>query len=240
MVAATYANNGSEKAKRAILELRYSSKWCEDNEDTDTRAENRYKQLLIRGIERLLDAEMNSWGVLCLAEDWNCPLMWSHYADKHRGLCIEYDMHKSSCPGIKPVDYRCPRGIKITELIEWKLHNSSQAKKNVLDTYFFTKSPSWGYEKEWRDICETSGIKSAPFRISGVYFGLRCDAAVRKSIVMLCANANWLITCYDLYQLEDGSLDRQSVNPDEVKACGVRSPAFLDFENISLDESKDA
>ncbi len=41
-------------------------------------------------------------GVFALAERPNCPLMWSHYGDQHRGLCLGYsvpaeaagDLHK--------------------------------------------------------------------------------------------------------------------------------------------------
>lgn len=207
---------------------------------TDPKAEKYYKRRLGEEIKQLVAAEMDKCGVLSLAERWDCPLMWSHYADEHRGLCIEYDMSDNVCSHIKPVEYRRPRSIKITELMEWKLHNSPEAKQNVFDTYFFAKASQWQYEKEWRDIYSSHCVKQAPFRISGVYFGLRCDAAVRTSIVKLFAKS-MPIAFYNLYALEDSfHLKRRLVDTDEIEACGVETSALLDFKDIILDESNGA
>jgi DUF2971 family protein len=231
------AKRGVMEAMRAIQDLQHNSAEYGDYR-TNRQAEKHYKYLLRSKIESLIDAEMGKRGVLYLAEDWNCPLMWSHYADRHRGLCIEYDTNINNCPDIKPVDYSDAQGINISELIQWKLHNSSEAEKNVLETYFFAKSPSWSYEKEWRVICERNGVKEAPFRISGVYFGLKCDSAVRKNIVMLFDEVNW-VELYDIRALKDSRLDREPIDPGEVKACGgVREPAFMVFEDLTHNENK--
>jgi hypothetical protein len=29
-------------------------------------------------------------GVLCFSKDWQNPVLWSHYADKHRGICLGF------------------------------------------------------------------------------------------------------------------------------------------------------
>lgn len=41
--------------------------------------------------KRGLDSELGNEGVLTLSATWKSGLMWSHYADEHRGICIEYD-----------------------------------------------------------------------------------------------------------------------------------------------------
>lgn len=237
MLAVRY---GKEKALKKMGDHRYMTTEYGDYK-TDPEVEKYYKRRLGSEIKQLVDAEMDSRGVLSLAERWDCPLMWSHYADEHRGLCIEYDMNDNVCSHIKPVDYRRPRSIKITELMQWKLHKSAEAEQNVLDTYFFAKSSQWRYEKEWRDIHPSNGVNLAPFRISGIYFGLRCDVAVRTSIVKLFANSNLPIAFYDLYPLEDSfRLKRRLVDTDEIEACGVETSALLDFKNVVLDENEDA
>jgi len=234
------AAHGNEAARKMMGSKRDNSRQYGDYR-TDPKVEEDYKRGLCSEIKRLVDAEMESRGVLSLAERWDSPLMWSHYADEHRGLCIEYDMNDHQCAHIKPVDYRRTRSIKITELMQWKLHQSAEAKQSVLDTYFFAKSSQWEYEKEWRDIHPSNGIKSAPFGISGVYFGLRCDDVVRTSIVKLFANFDSSIAFYDLYALEDSfRLKRRSANTDEIEACGVQTSPLLGFKDLSLDESKDA
>ena len=115
MVASAYLQNGMESARKKIQELRYMSMKTGDYK-TNPEAEKHYKDLLRSEIEYRIDAEMGKRGVLCLAEDWNCPLMWSHYADRHRGLCIEYDTNIDKYPDIKPVDYWAAAGFKDTEL----------------------------------------------------------------------------------------------------------------------------
>ena len=234
------AKHGREVALKEIGNQRYMSTQCGDYK-TNRKAEKYYMQGLGSEIKRLVDAEMASRGVFSLTARWDCPLMWSHYADEHRGLCIEYDMSENVCSHIKPVDYRRPRGIKITELMQWKLRKSAEAEQNILNTYFFAKSPQWRYENEWRDIHPSNGVKQAPFRISGVYFGLRCDAAVRISIVKLFTNSNLPIAFYNLYPLEDSfRLKRRLVDTDEIESCGVETSVLLDFKDVVLDESKEA
>ena len=49
-----------------------------------------YRMDLINELGRLLRHELGISGVLSLTARWNSPLMWSHYADQHRGACIEY------------------------------------------------------------------------------------------------------------------------------------------------------
>ncbi len=31
-------------------------------------------------------------GVICLCQSWEYPIMWSHYGDKHRGVCLGFDI----------------------------------------------------------------------------------------------------------------------------------------------------
>ncbi|MCX6543487.1 MAG: DUF2971 domain-containing protein [Acidobacteria bacterium] len=38
-------------------------------------------------------AQMNErFGALCFCRSWNNALLWAHYADKHRGICLGFDV----------------------------------------------------------------------------------------------------------------------------------------------------
>lgn len=161
---------------------RYSLKECNAKDETELA------QFLINECKTLLDKKMAHWGVLSLAKRWNCPLMWSHYAYNHQGLCIEYDTDENTCNRLSPVDYKRPRSIKVSDLIQSELDGSIKAWHKIVNAYFFTKARDWKYEKEWRCVSVTLGKISAPFRISGIYFGLRCDPAVKKTIYNLLQN----------------------------------------------------
>jgi hypothetical protein len=208
---------------------------------TDVEVERYLKeQLLAPEIKRLIDAEMGSRGVFCLSETWRSPLMWSHYADEHRGICLEYDATQIDNPDLAAVNYRSPRSIKASDLIKWKIQASSEAERRVYNTYFFAKAPQWKYEREWRDISQFIGAASTRFPITAVYFGLRCDPAVITSIVKLFSGDR-RIAFFRIYPLDDGfSLRRRPIDRDEVEACGIRSSAILVFKDWLCDANGEA
>jgi len=131
------------------------------------------------------------WGVLSLAEHWDCPLMWSHYADQHRGLCIEYDYSDAAFSSLKKVEYTDERGITASELLA--APSTSESSK-YWKKLFYTKAPQWSYEREWRDISEVSGLHPSFARVSSVLFGLRCDPAVIATVMRLLSEIDGSIT----------------------------------------------
>ena len=231
MLVAAY---GKDHALPKIENHQYESRQYGDYK-TNPKAEKHYMQWLASDVKSLLFQEIGKKGVLSLATRWNCPLMWSHYADDHRGLCIEYDLKGNEgnvCPDIKPVNYRHPRSIKISDLIAWKVNGSSQAEAIVHDTFFFAKAPQWRYEREWRNINAASGDNGAPFRMSGIYFGLRCDPVVQTNIVKLLDDEKRPIEFYDIYPLHNTfRLTRRVVDTGEIKERGVRTSETMDLKD---------
>jgi hypothetical protein len=41
-------------------------------------------------------------GLLCFSQNWTSPVLWSHYADKHRGICLGFDIREDL---LKKVNY---------------------------------------------------------------------------------------------------------------------------------------
>ena len=76
------------------------------------------------------------FGMLCFCAGWNNPLLWSHYADRHRGLCFGFDIHATKLKAIRYVDHRLPPKVPPT----------SQDVQDLL----FTKFKDWSYEREYR------------------------------------------------------------------------------------------
>lgn len=52
---------------------------------------------------QLKDKLENLFWIGCLAEDYKNRLMWSHYADSHKGFCVEYDFSLSDLASIVPL-----------------------------------------------------------------------------------------------------------------------------------------
>jgi len=81
-------------------------------------------------------AEMSrQFGLLCFSLDWHNPLLWSHYAERHRGLALGFDVDEQI---LEPVSYRKTRPVLTTidpKVAHWLL---------------FTKYIGWDYEQEAR------------------------------------------------------------------------------------------
>lgn len=226
-------NHSKEYARKKIYEHRYSATQYGKYDD-NYEGELYYKENLINVIQNILYEEIGKKGVLSLSEKWNCPLMWSHYADEHRGLCIEYDMTDHDCRNIKAVDYKHPRSIKVSDIIAWKKH-SIEAENNILNTFFYSKARQWHYEKEWRDI-NKSGVNSAPFKISAIYFGFRCDESIKTCIVKLFTGKP--IKFYEIFIPNNSfALKRRIVDTCEIESCGLREPDFVMLRDFPVYES---
>lgn len=114
-----------------------------------------------------------SKGILSLAEDSNCPLMWSHYADNHKGLCLGYSIPENVKNKVRRINYTSDsREIK-TSQIQRMLNGDNAAKREIEDSIFLRKASPWAYEKEWRMISNI-GLQNASLYLSDIIFGLRC------------------------------------------------------------------
>lgn len=232
------ATEGKGRATQEINNHRYMSIEYGDYK-TDPETAAYYTRRLATHVDRLLNRELGSHGVLSLAKKWDCPLMWSHYADEHRGLCIQYDMTDAAFTDLRAVSYKSQRAVRVSDLLDWKVKGSSSAREQIANTFFFAKAPQWRYEHEWRDLGASIGPSSAPARVSAILFGLRCDYSVITAIVRLYANSNYAVKFYSIHPL-DGSfrLKRYSVDTEEIEATGVRTPAALEFRDVFVDETK--
>ncbi len=96
-------------------------------------------------------------GVMCLSEVHDDILMWAHYADSHRGVCLVFDPSEPFFAKAQPVHYRDDRP-HVNPLI----HTQDQ----MLDAAMFTKSNHWKYEREWRILQyrKGDGVYTIPSR----------------------------------------------------------------------------
>jgi len=145
------------------------------HEPVDYTEHLKYRDLLLcEEIRRVIYEEMERYGILSLSETPLSMLMWSHYGDQHKGLCIEYNYEIDG--NLPPkVKYDRPRIINVSDIVRWKLDGCKESRDRVFETFFFVKAPGWEYESERRHVVE--GLQGKCFsqhhRISAVYFGIR-------------------------------------------------------------------
>ena len=93
-----------------------------------------------------LDRISHRYGILCLSRDPASVLMWSHYADNHRGFVIGIAHRKLGRLPFFPVEYH-DRRVAFRAITPLQRRPKVRAKD-----IFLRKSSEWSYEKEYRMI----------------------------------------------------------------------------------------
>ncbi len=81
-------------------------------------------------------------GVLCFTKTWHDPLMWSHYGDRHRGVCLGFDVSDNTLVGINYEPQRLASDL-------WRV-DVAQPPDEVRRVLLTTKFARWTYEQELR------------------------------------------------------------------------------------------
>ena len=147
--------------------LKVALSMIEDIKDFEGRIEDT-RQKMISLIETyfpiLSETSKRYSAIACFSESIESVLMWSHYANSHKGFALEYDFRPTLEEPIKnvglfPIVYSEER-LDISDYIAYeflrilgipaKMPDIAVLIKNAL-----WKSDIWAYEKEWRMIDST-------------------------------------------------------------------------------------
>jgi hypothetical protein len=114
-------------------------------------------------------------GMLCFSGKWSNPVQWSHYADRHRGLCLGFDVSDGL---LTPVKYRSKRLRPDAQAMK-EMQAEGPAAHEMMLNLVTTKFSHWHYENEHRLFVE---LKDKDAR--GLYFcDFSGDLALREVIV---------------------------------------------------------
>lgn len=176
--AQTHANNqGRQEAENEIRNIAYHA----TNPDYEVSVEEAECDLLTYAIQAELLKQSNR-GVCCLSEEYNNPLLWSHYGDQHKGFCVGYSLDRNPKPTINQVNYGGERTVP-TSLIAQAILQQDNSSKELLDSkMFLQKAEPWQYEKEWR-IFDRIGLQDSPLKLEEISFGIRCPDSVIHAVV---------------------------------------------------------
>lgn len=144
-------------------------------------------------INKALEA-LGNIGLFCLSKNYNNMLMWSHYANEHKGFIIEYDisilkMAYSNCIHFDIEYLETPPKISITDILyDPEGPNGDEKTFNLAQKLFSKKATDWRYEQECRIIYLDSGIKEFFAPISSIYFGLNMSEENKNRILNILKN----------------------------------------------------
>ena len=164
------------------------------------------------GLKSKIDDLKKGLTVVCFTEDVKSILMWSHYANNHRGFCIEYKLAQTDLSKqIRKVIYSSERHY---------LRDEDLNEKGIFRPTLY-KSDVWKYEKEWRYvtanfpwvISKNEKRFSMDFSkyISGIYLGTNTPEDKEKEVIKFCFKKNIPVykmkMKYDTYALEPQKID---------------------------------
>lgn len=94
---------------------------------------------------RNLLREFSARGVCCFSEINDSLLMWGHYANGHRGFCLEFDTGSQVFEKLHPVKYsREIANVVLQDAL------TEDGLLRLFSAAVTTKSKEWSYEQEWR------------------------------------------------------------------------------------------
>jgi len=183
-------------------------------------------------LEEFKNEVNEQYGIVCFSERYDDPVLWSHYADHHRGVALVFEIPDDTAIRISYQPERFT--LDVDAAIQ---RGSFQGFE--LNQLISTKFSSWNYEKEIRMMCRLSdhfcqidskgkkvyfeSLRLEPYgvdalRLVGLIRGARCDLSPADIASELLA--------VDTLQVQDTRLERSSfqiVAGESYPVSGERS-----------------
>lgn len=131
-------------------------------------------------MKQLFDGENANRGITCFSKKFNQMQMWAHYADKHQGICIGYDLLKIRSA---IVNFNKESTFISVNYVDEIKPSSPFINDNVIFHWFGTKHNSWSYEEEIRLISRPLSFDNKRYlfqipvtSIAEIYCGYEIDS----------------------------------------------------------------
>lgn len=191
-------------------------------------------------LEILLSSNKNL-GVFSLSKTFNDELLWAHYANKHKGFCIEYDLNLllDSFNPERAYSYSVIYKNKVPEVSFLDL---TKKDDSIIRKMSSIKSRRWEYEKEHRIITNNYGEQQYDFNaLKSIYFGLRIDPNEKDIIFKILKERD--IKFYQIQRIEKSYKFEgiQIINPYFVEdtylkqiPSSITNDTSINFEIIKI------
>ena len=118
--------------------------------------------------------------ICSFSKDPQNPLLWAHYADGFKGICIEVIIDSD------PLDFELVE-VKY-ELARVLFDNKAAHLKGELPKIILSqKHKSWSVEKEFRALSSNQYLQDG-IKITGILLGLKVPDTLKKIIIQLAAS----------------------------------------------------
>lgn len=150
---------------------------------------------------------LKEMGIFCLSGKKDSILMWSHYAENHKGVCLMFDTTKDPnfFEGLQKVNYS-------SNYISYNYVCTPKTISKVL----YQKSLDWQYEEEYRIINLGIGYKTiSKLALVGIIFGCRCESSIKTEIKKEVASSHFQNVKFYELKLDDKSYSLKISEADD-------------------------
>lgn len=121
-------------------------------------------------------AVLERYRVYCLCPDITNALMWAHYADSHRGICLEFNVHNEAIC--------CALEVQYFNEFPMTRQYSDDLAENLLPS--LAKSDVWRYENEYRLIVQDAANATAHETLLATNGFLKLPDGALRSVIVGC------------------------------------------------------
>jgi len=150
--------------------------------------------LFLEAYEPAIQDKINFTRVCCFSANENVGniLMWSHYANKHKGVCLQFNNNFEK----KFIDLDDEEELsegKVNYHFEGKLNYLAENTKDGNTWTFVNKAKEWQYEQEYRFmiIKKPEIQRFNPLFLESIYFGVNVTKEERAGFIDLCRKNNY-------------------------------------------------
>lgn len=178
------ARGGASKTKiraREIDAILEGYLWAGSFDALNDPMEGRFSTPFLREVRKAVRSGRSQLGISSFSESPSHELMWAHYADEFRGICIRY-RYDELVDGL-------PDGLMSRVVYEDRLPKITDAANPIerAQEVLSTKGARWAYEREWRYLGLQIGRvayvqKPSKPVIDRVYLGFRTSDRDRSAL----------------------------------------------------------
>lgn len=139
-------------------------------EETDVNKIIKHATVNPQNIKTALTNTVNKIGICCFSTVFDSILMWSHYADYHKGICLKFDILKD------PDFFLNTLSVHYSQMQPY--FDILQGKNDISEEIIRTKFVDWSYESEVRIVKCKKDIKNNNKKDDARLFGFNKEALV--------------------------------------------------------------
>jgi hypothetical protein len=153
------------------------------NDPFELLAANLVNEKHRRAVSTLKNELDQTKGLICFTSNWSNPLLWGHYAERHTGIALGFEIPSIHLTKMHYTNKR----VKIEFNEQTRKVVNGQA---VTEKLIRTKFTDWKYEDEYRMFVELSKCTqegnlhftefSQDFILQEVILGINCDTPIEQ------------------------------------------------------------